>query len=163
MKSWGYTLGMKWTRHSSVIAILVAVFALGAPPLIFGAETTLTTPDGEPVLWSDWVAENAPVAVLLWVSWVPGADETVADLDRITSAARAHDLDLVVVAVQEPLEEATEILDSANVNWLHDRFGHLLKDHRVVTIPRLLVFEKDGRVVEQLEVSRNSLRSWAGE
>ncbi len=154
---------MKGTRFSPVIAILIAGFALAAPPVILGAETTLTTPDGEPVVWSEWVAENAPVAVLLWASWVPAADETLGDLDRITSAARAHDLDLVVVAVQEPLEDATEILDGANVNWLHDRFGHLLKDHRVVTIPRLLVFEKDGRVVERLEVSPDSLRSWAGE
>lgn len=127
------------------------------------AGTALTMPDGSPVVWSEWVADQAPVAVLLWASWVPSAEETLNDLDQITAAARAHGLDLVVVAVQETLEEAAESLEGVDVVWLHDRYGHLLKDYRVVVIPRLLVFAEDGRVVEQLEVSPRSLRAWGGE
>jgi len=153
---------MKRPSFPSVIVTLIAVLTLGFPGVGAAAGTTLTTPDGSPVVWSDWVADQAPVAVLLWASWVPSADETLTDLDQITAAARAHGLDLVIVAVQETLEDAAESLDGVDVGWLHDRYGHLLKDYRVVVIPRLLVFADDGRVVERLEVSPKSLREWSG-
>ena len=108
-------------RLRSFTAILFVVFALVSPSPGTGAEATLTTPDGNPVEWGAWLAENAPVAVLLWASWEPDADDVLADLDRISEAARAKGLDLVVVAVQEPFKEATESLDGAGVDWLHDR------------------------------------------
>ena len=154
---------MKRPWFSSVIVTLIAVLVLGFPSVGVAAGTTLTMPDGSPVVWSEWVADQAPVAVLLWASWVPSAEETLTDLDQITAAARAQGLNLVVVVVQETLEEATESLDDIDVAWLHDRYGHLLKDYRVVVIPMLLVFSEDGRLVERLEVSPKSLREWGGE
>ena len=154
---------MKRPWFPSVLVLLTAVLTLGVPSVGVTAGTTLTTPDGSPVVWSDWVADQAPVAVLLWASWVPSAEETLADLDQITAAARANGLNLVIVAVQETLEEAAESLEGVDVGWLHDRYGHLLKDYRVVVIPRLLVFSEDGREFERLEVSPESLRAWGGE
>jgi len=154
---------MKRPWFPSVIVALIAVLTLGFPSVGVAADLTLTMPDGSPVVWSDWVADQAPVAVLLWASWIPSAEETLADLDQITAAARAKGLNLVIVAVQETLEEAAESLEGIDVGWLHDRYGHLLKDYRVVVIPRLLVFAEDGQVVERLEVSPRSLRTWGGE
>jgi thiol-disulfide isomerase/thioredoxin len=131
---------------------------VGFPCAGFGAGAAVTAPDGRPVDWSDWVSENAPVAVLLWASWVPDADGTLADLGRIDAAVRKRDLELVVVAVQEPLQDASESLGSIDVPWFHDRFGSLLKDYRVVSIPRLLILAEDGRVVERLDARPESVR-----
>lgn len=150
-------------RFHLFTTILFVVLALVAPSAGWGAEATLTNPDGNPVEWDAWVADNAPVAVLLWASWEPDADGVLADLDRISKAARAKGFDLVVVAVQEPFKEAAESLDGSGVDWLHDRYGRLLKDYRVVTIPRLLVIADDGRVVEQLDVDSQALSAWGGE
>ncbi len=128
-----------------------------------GADMTLSKPDGTPVVWADWLAERAPVAVLVWASWVPGADATLADLDRIRTAARGQGLDLVIVAVQESFGEAAGALADVKIDWVHDRYGGLLKDYRVVDIPRLLVFTADGRLAKRLDISPESLRSWGGE
>ena len=154
---------MAWTSESDLEDWMMEKlaglgFAVGS-----GAETTLTTPGGNPVVWSSWVSENAPVAVLLWASWEPDADKVLADLDSIADAAKSRNLGFVVVAVQEPLEEATESLGSAGVDWLHDRYGRLLKDYRVVSIPRLLILSDDGRVVERLGADPASLKTWGGE
>ena len=141
---------------------LTAALALGLPAVGSAAGSTVTTSDGRGVVWTDWLGDNAPVAVLLWASWVPDADKTLADLETIIAAANARGLDLVLVVVQEPLEEARESLSDIGVTWLHDRYGHLLKDYRVVSIPRLLVIAEDGRVVERLDVNMESVRAWGG-
>jgi len=143
-------------------AALTAAVALGIPALAVGAGAAPTTPDGVPVAWSEWVSGNAPVAVLIWASWVPDADDALADLDRIAAAARARGLGFVVVVVQEPIDEAREAIGGADVAWLHDRFGGILKEYRVVSIPILLVLSEDGKVTERVPVTRESLRAWGG-
>jgi len=140
-----------------VTSVLAVAFAIGLPVFAFSAEATLTTHDGRPIAWSDWVDDNAPVAVLLWASWVPNADETLAGIGELTAAAESRGLELVLVVVQEPLEEARDSLKGVNVIWYHDRYGHLLKDYRVVSIPRLLVIAEDGRAIERLEAKPQSL------
>ena len=154
---------MKQIRLFLVLLTLTAVTVIGPSHTASAAGSTVTTPDGGSVAWADWLGDNAPIAVLLWASWVPDADSTLADLDRITAAASARGLELVLVVVQEPLNEARESLGNIDVEWLHDRYGHLLKEYRVVSIPRLLVVAEDGRVVERLEVDVESLRAWGGE
>jgi len=139
------------------------VIALGVTISASAAGPTVTTPDGRPLEWSGWIDDNAPVAVLLWASWVPGADTTLTDLGGIRTAVRDRGLDLVVVVLQEPIEEAKESLEGVDITWFHDRYGHLLKDYRVVSIPRILVIDEEGRVVERLDATTASVRSRGGE
>lgn len=159
----GYTPPMERTRCLLANAVLMAAIAVGTLSPGVAAGESPTTPDGVPVAWPDWVSANAPVAVLLWASWVPDAGTTLADLDRISAAARSRGLDLVVVAVQEPIAAARESIGDADVTWFHDRYGDLLKQYRVVSIPILLVLSDDGKVTERIAVTRESLQAWAGE
>lgn len=154
---------MNRNRLGLATVALTAVIAFGSPPAVDGAKASPTTPDGVPIVWSEWVSGHAPAAVLIWASWVPDADDALADLDRIAAAAVARDLELVVVAVQEPIDEAREAIGDADVLWFHDRYGGILKEYRVVSIPILLVLSEDGRVIERVPVTRESLRAWGGE
>lgn len=124
-------------------AVLVADVAGAAPP-----GPTVATPDGRPVGWSDWLAERAPVALLMWASWVPDAERVLDDLGPVAAELRGRNLDLVVIVVQETLDEARAGLAGRDVEWLHDRYGLLLKQYRVVSIPRLLILDDEGKVAE---------------
>ena len=139
------------------------VIVLGVSISASATGSSVTTPDGHSLEWAGWVDDNAPVAVLLWASWVPEADTTLAELGGIRTAVRARGLDLVVVVLQEPIEEAKELLDGVDITWFHDRYGHLLKDYRVVSIPRILVIDEEGRVVERHDATAASVRSRGGE
>lgn len=141
---------------------MIAAMSWGSPFVAPAEGASPTTPEGVPVAWSSWIGDHAPVAVLLWASWVPDADEALADLDRISAAAEARGLDLVVVVVQEPIEEARQAIGSADVEWFHDRYGDLLKDYRVVSIPLLLIFSADGKVTERVAVTSEALQAWSG-
>jgi hypothetical protein len=153
---------MNRPRLRLTAAALTAAVALGLPALVDAAEAAPTTPDGVPVVWSEWVRANGPAAVLIWASWVPEADDALADLDRIAFAARARELEFVVVVVQEPIDEAREAIGGVDVLWFHDRYGGILKEYRVVSIPILLVLSEDGKVTERVPVTRESLRAWSG-
>jgi len=153
---------MSRPRLPLIAAALTAAVALGLPGLADAAEAAPTTPDGVPVVWSEWVSANGPAAVLIWASWVPDADDALADLERIGVAARGRDLEFVVVVVQEPIDEARKAIGGVDVPWFHDRYGGILKDYRVVSIPILLVLSEDGKVTERVPVTRESLRAWGG-
>jgi len=157
-----YTLRVKRLSHFLVAAIMTAFIVMGHAAGSFAAGPGVTTPDGRPIVWAEWLEENGPVAVLLWASWVPDAGTTLESLGTITAAAQKRDLDVILVVVQESLSEAKESLEGTDIRWFHDRFGHLLKDNRVVSIPRILVIAGDGTVIEQLEAKPESIRTWGG-
>ena len=157
-----YTRRVKRLSHFSVAAIMALVIITGHTAGSSAAGPTVTTSDGRPVVWADWLEENGPVAVLLWASWVPDAAATLDNIETITAAARKRDLEVILVVVQESLGEATESLEGVDIRWFHDRFGHILKENRVVSIPRLLVISGDGTVVDRLEVKPESVRAWGG-
>ncbi len=142
---------------------LVALVAIGAGSAVpaAGQEITLSASDGTQVSWAALVAERGPMAVLLWASWLPKADATLDEVDALASAARERGLTFVLVAVQEPLDDARGRLDGRTIDWLHDRYGQLLKHYRVVSIPRLLVVEADGRVRSSLPPEPAALRDGA--
>lgn len=123
---------------------------------------TVTTPEGSPLEWADWVEEQGTVAVLFWASWAPGARDVIADVGGLESAAATRNLGLVVVSVQEEQDEARQGLDGTNVAWLHDRYGSLLKHHRVVTIPMLVIIGRDGEVMARLDPTAQAVRAWKG-
>ncbi len=153
---------MKRISHLSVAGIVAALVVTSQVAVTFAAGPEVTTPDGRPVVWTDWLEEHGPVAVLFWASWVPEADATLDTLGTIAAAARKRDLDVILVVVQESLGEAQKALEGTEIRWLHDRYGHLLKSNRVVSIPRILVISGDGTVIEQLDVKPESIRAWGG-
>jgi hypothetical protein len=157
-----YTLPVKGLSHFSFAAVLAIFIAVTHPLWISAADPAVTTPDGRPVVWAGWLEENGPVAVLLWASWVPDASVTLDNMETISAAARQQGLGLILVVVQEPLGEAKESLEGVEVRWFHDRYGHVLKANRVVSIPRILVISADGTVVEQLEAKPEAVRAWGG-
>jgi thiol-disulfide isomerase/thioredoxin len=150
------------TSTLTIVATIVTVVVSGAA---FAADAGITveSSDGEPVDWTDWVAESAPVAIVLWASWTPGSESTVEGLGELAAAARARGLGLVVVSVQEDFDEARRALGEIDVPWLHDRYGSLLKHYRVVQIPTVLVVAEDGRAMARLEASPESISAWKGE
>jgi hypothetical protein len=140
-----------------------AAIQLAMPTPGDGAEAVVTSSGGATVVWSEWVNEHGPIAVVLWSSWAPGAETTRGQIDELAAAARQHRLGLVLVSVQEPFEEADRALKGLEVLWFHDRFGRLLKDYRVVAIPALVVVAADGRIAARLDATAASLRDWKAE
>lgn len=142
-------------RIASAMLLVVATVAGRA-----AAQPAVTTPDGAPVAWDQWVGEHSPVVVVLVASWAPGATETLEQIEAIRVAAESSDLELVVVSVQEGIDEARRALEDTGVEWKHDRYGSLLKHYRVVRIPAMLVVSADREVVARLEPSEKALRAW---
>jgi len=157
-----YTLRVKRLSHFLVAAIMAVFAVMSLPVTSSAAGAAVTTSDGRPVVWSEWLEENGPVAVILWASWVPDAATALDNIEPITAAARDRDLEVILVVVQESLSDAKQSLEGVDIRWFHDRYGHLLKENRVVSIPRLLVVSGDGTVVETLEVNEESIRTWGG-
>ena len=157
-----YTRRVIRLSHFSVATIMAVCIITGHTVGASAAGPSLTTSEGRPVVWADWLEENGPVAVLLWASWVPDAATTLDNIETITAAARKRDLEVILVAVQEALGDAQASLDGVDIQWFHDRYGDLLKENRVVSIPRLLVISGDGTVVERLDVTPESIRAWGG-
>jgi hypothetical protein len=151
----------RWTVVLATVALAGSVFGVTGPAL--AAEATVTTPDGRPVVWSEWVEANAPVALILWASWTPGAETTLEELPNLVSVAGERGLSVVVVSVQETREDARRGLDGIDVAWLHDRYGALLKQYRVVSIPMMLILPEGGRVAARIKPTAESLRLWKDE
>jgi len=145
-----------------LLLILVVITGPSWISTASAAGPTVTTSGGSSVDWADWVEEQGPVAVLLWASWAPGAGDVIAGVGDLETAAAARNLGLVVVSVQEELDEAREDLDGIKVAWLHDRYGGLLKHHRVVTIPVLVIVARNGEVLARLDPTADALRGWTG-
>ncbi|HSO24500.1 MAG TPA: hypothetical protein VLT81_16475 [Chondromyces sp.] len=137
-----------------VIAAALAATVLGAdPPLVFGVS-------GAPVAWSDFVARRGPVAVLVWASWAPGAAEVLDRWDELATAARDRALNMVILDVQEPLEDARRALGGSEVEWVHDRHGALLKNYRVIVVPSIVIVSPQGKALARLEPSPQAVRDW---
>ena len=137
------------------------VMAGCGPALAADSLLVLEGPDRVPVGWAQWLEGRGPVAVLLWASWAPRADATVAQLDELSAACRSAGLELVVVAVQEPFADAEAVLGRRSVAWLHDRHGQLLKLYRVLQLPGLVVLEADGSLSARLEPTPEGVRGWS--
>jgi thiol-disulfide isomerase/thioredoxin len=145
-------------RLSLVALVLVLATGVGPATPALGQEVTLSAPDGHQVGWTELVAERGPMAVLFWASWLPKADATLDRVDALAAAARERGLDFLVIAVQEPLDDARGPLGGIRVDWLHDRHGRLLKRYRVVSIPRLLIVDPNGEARASLEPDPTALR-----
>lgn len=135
--------------------------AMGLAGLATAAEPALRDRDGVPIAWTDWLAERAPAAVVVYASWAPRADSVLRGLGDLDSAARSRGLRLVLLAVQEPFDDSRVALESVDVDWVHDRHGVLLKRYRVLRVPSVLVIGPDGELVASLDADPEQLRSVA--
>jgi len=122
----------------------------------------VTRPDATPVRWGSWVERHAPVALLVWASWLPRANAVLGRVPALRAACRKRGLDLVVVDVGEPLEDAAAALGSRGVPWLHDRHGSVLKHYRLVNVPRIVMLGPGDRVLGRLEPTAAAVAAWRG-
>ena len=140
----------------TVLVILAsATWSYGADPRLADGVS------GAPIAWSDWVAKRGPVAVLVWASWVPDAQQSLQAYDALAEECRQAGLHLVVLDVQETLEEGRAALAGAEFGWLHDRHGALLKQYRVIEVPSLLLVDGDGGALAKIEASPGAVRAWS--
>jgi hypothetical protein len=156
----GYTPAVERIGFRLRSSLVIAVLILAASGIAHAAEVTVLNPSGAPVGWQTWLDEHAPVAVILWASWVPEASATIHEMAALAGAARDRGLELVLISVQEDAEEVRLDLENSNIDWLNDRYGDLLKHYRVVKIPALLVIGEDGRVAARLDATAEALRAW---
>ena len=140
-----------------VVTLLAALSTATAadPPLVDGVS-------GAPVVWTDWVRKRGPVAVLVWASWAPDSGTAMDRYQELAAACRESGLYLIVLDVQESLEDGRTALASRKVGWLHDRYGALLKQYRVIVVPSLLVVAADGSPLAKLDASAGAVRGWSG-
>ena len=122
----------------------------------------LVIPEGGSVGWHAWLEERGQSAVLIWSSWAPRAFEPLGALPELRKACAAKNLELVLIAVQEPIEDARKALQPYRVTWLHDRRGDILKHHRVTRLPALLVVDEAGEVLARLTPDPSQIDGWSG-
>ena len=142
-----------------VLSLLLAT--VGSAVVDAASPVLLMGPDGVPRGPSDWLDEHDRTAVLVWASWIPGAEEVLADAEALRQVCVERGLRLLVVAVQEPVEASRSLLDSRDLPWLHDRHGALLKTYRVTRIPVLVLLEPDGTLIARLSPTAEEIRAWS--
>lgn len=120
----------------------------------------LARPDGSTVTWTDWARGRGPCVVVLWASWLPDHQRTTAYLAEIARAAREKGLELVVIALQEPIENSRRTLGSTSHIWLHDRHGASLRHFMVFQVPEIVVVDSFGAVTARLGPETSALRAW---
>ena len=134
------------------VAVVGAVFSAD-PPLSHGVS-------GAPIVWSDWVSKRGPVAVVVWASWAPDAEQVLSEYDEIAKAAEKQGLNVFLLDVQETLEQGRAALDQSELTWLHDRHGALLKQYRVIRVPSVLIVAADGSGLGAIDASVEALAGW---
>jgi len=140
-----------------VFAVLIAIVGM---PTAFAGELVVKDRTGTAIRLSEWLAENGPVAVLVWASWAPNGDEALDRIGALRDECARRDLGLVVMDVQEDFEAALSSLDRAGVPWLHDRHGGFLKENRIIRVPWLVVMDVDGVVLGRIEPTAAALAAW---
>lgn len=115
---------------------------------------------GRPVRWWDWLTEEGPVALLVWASWAPRADQSLGRFPALKAACGEAGLELAVIDVQEPIQDGRAVLEATGYPWFHDRHGWLLKRHRVVRIPALLILGPGGEALDIVEPTPAAIRAW---
>jgi hypothetical protein len=162
-KETGRETGRGYTFPMGRLILLIALTILVGGTTGEAADPRLVDGvSGAPIAWTDWVAKRGPVAVLVWASWAPTADETIERHAEFVQASSESGLQLVVLVVQETLEEGRAALGGRDVGWLHDRHGALLKRYRVIEVPSLLVVAAEGQALGKLEATPEAVVGWNG-
>jgi hypothetical protein len=101
------------------------------------------------------------VALLVWASWSPGAEQALSGREDLERACGAAGLTLMVLDVQETLEDGRKALAARDVAWIHDRHGALLKEYRIIEVPSLVLVGDDGSVLGRIDPTADAVRVWA--
>jgi hypothetical protein len=144
---------MRAILPAAVAAFLTLPAFAADPPLVYGVS-------GAPVGWSDFLARREPVALLVWASWAPAAAEVLERGQELSRAASERGLQMVLLDVQEPLEDARRALDGSGLEWIHDRHGALLKTYRVTAVPSVVILSPQGEALARLDPSPDAVRDW---
>ncbi|NOZ79092.1 MAG: hypothetical protein GXP48_07935 [Acidobacteria bacterium] len=151
-------------KHGMTVLIACALVVTGvhtAAAQIGGVKVTgIVAPDSTPVRWQSWVSRHAPLALVVWASWLPRSKAALNELGALQDACRRRGLHLALVDVSEPLQDGSTALAGVGIPWVHDRHGSVLKHYRLVHIPCLLILDKESRLVAQLDVSVAALQAW---
>ena len=139
----------------AALLLMGVIAASGADPRLVDGVS------GAPIAWTDWVAKRGPVAVLVWASWAPEAEETIEIHAELASACAEKGLHLVVLDVQETLEDGRAALGGREIGWLHDRHGALLKRYIVIEVPSLILVGADGEPLDKLDPTSGAIRGWS--
>ncbi|MBD3853329.1 MAG: hypothetical protein IFK91_03010 [Acidobacteria bacterium] len=140
--------------------MLALIFLLAAGPAEAADPPLADGVSGAPIAWSDWVSKRGPVAVLVWASWAPGADAVIERWDEIVEECSGSGLHPVVVVVQESLADGRAALGARDVPWIHDRHGALLKQHRVIRVPSILVVSAEDEALARLDPTAEAVAGW---
>ena len=140
--------------------MLALIFLLAAGPAEAADPPLADGVSGAPIAWSDWVSKRGPVAVLVWASWAPGADAVIERWDEIVEECSVSGLHPVVVVVQESLADGRAALGARDVPWIHDRHGALLKQHRVIRVPSILVVSAEDEALARLDPTAEAVAGW---
>jgi hypothetical protein len=137
-----------------LVATVVLAATVGVDPL--------QTATGEAFSLQALLARG-PVVLVLWNSWLPGADEFAARLPAVEDAAAKNGWQEVVALFQDE-PSALGRLPRARVSRLEviDRRGELIRRFEVTRAPAVVLLDKDGTVRARCGPDEESIRSLIG-
>ncbi len=120
----------------------------------------LRTPAGAPFSLAE-VLSPGPAVVVLWSSWLPGAQEFAALLPDIEEAARGRGWRGVVVLFQDDPTEGLSRLPQRGLFWprVVDARGELARRFKLSRAPVVLLVNADGAVLAQAGPNVNDVRA----
>lgn len=110
----------------------------------------LRTPAGTPFSLAE-VLTPGPAVVVLWSSWLPGAQEFAAVLPEVEEAARGRGWRGVVVLFQDDPTEGLSRLPQRGLTWPQalDARGELVRQLKLSRAPVVLLVNAAGAVEAQ--------------
>ncbi len=120
----------------------------------------LRTPAGAPFSLAE-VLTPGPAVVVLWSSWLPGAQEFAAVLPEVEEAARRRGWRGVVVLFQDEPTEGLSRLPQRGLTWprVVDARGELARRFKLSRAPVVLLVRADGAVLAQAGPALGEVRA----
>lgn len=120
----------------------------------------LRTPSGGPFALSELLTPG-PAVVVLWSSWLPGAQEFAAVLPEVEAAASRRGWRGVVVLFQDEPAEGLAKLPQRGLSWPRavDARGELLRQLKISRAPVVLVVNGQGAVEAQAGPAVSEVRA----
>lgn len=125
----------------------------------------LRTPSGGPFSLAELLSPG-PAVVVLWSSWLPGAQEFAAVLPEVEAAAARRGWQGVVVLFQDEPAEGLARLPQRGLSWPRavDARGELLRQLKISRAPVVVLVNGQGVVEAQagpaVSEVRRLLASW---
>ncbi len=113
------------------------------PPDLLGR-----TIDGEEVRLSD--SEGRIRVISFWATWCPPCRKELPILAGIQDQGGKERIEVIAINLKETrstYRQALRVMESFNVQFVHNRRGTVAKQFGVNGIPHLLIVNADGRVV----------------